>query len=85
MSNLFAFIVQSCQLNVSTLKKLILMNTEMKPRLLNIGLTLLAIVMLASCSKKPEESASSTSPTPSAIEQTPSSGNAATSTPPKAK
>ncbi|MEH2298251.1 MAG: hypothetical protein V7K88_04095 [Nostoc sp.] len=61
------------------------MNTEMKPRLLSIGLTLLAIVMLASCSKKPEEASSSISSTPSAIEQTPSSGNAATSTPPKAQ
>jgi cytoskeletal protein RodZ len=61
------------------------MKSKMKPRLLSIGLTLLAIVMLASCSKKPEESASSTSSTPSAIEQTPSSGNATTSTPPKAE
>lgn len=59
------------------------MNTQMKPRLLSIGLTLLAIVMLASCSKKPEESATSTPSTPSAVAPAQSSGDTATSTSPK--
>jgi len=56
------------------------MNTQLKHHQWSIGLTLLAVLMLTSCGKKPEEPVSSTPENPTAISQVKSSPTAATTT-----
>ncbi|AFZ22468.1 hypothetical protein Cylst_0090 [Cylindrospermum stagnale PCC 7417] len=45
------------------------MNTQVKPRQLSLGLTLLAVLMLASCGNKPEEPVSNKPENPAPVSQ----------------
>ncbi|BAY21248.1 hypothetical protein NIES2100_09980 [Calothrix sp. NIES-2100] len=56
------------------------MKTKIKLRKLGIGLTLLSVLMLASCSKKTEESATTNPEKPTAVSQVKPTANGATST-----
>ncbi|MDZ7957607.1 MAG: hypothetical protein RMY34_06825 [Aulosira sp. DedQUE10] len=56
------------------------MNTQIKFRKFGIGITLLTVLMLASCSNKPEESASSNPENPTAVSQVKPSAKSASST-----
>ncbi|BAY10812.1 sunset domain-containing protein [Calothrix sp. NIES-2098] len=54
------------------------MNTQIKLRRFSIGLTLLAVLMLASCGQKPEESATTTPEKPTAVSQVKPNGQSGT-------
>ncbi|MDZ8051162.1 MAG: hypothetical protein RMX68_017960 [Aulosira sp. ZfuVER01] len=54
------------------------MNTQNKLRRFSIGLTLLTIVMLASCGNKPEESATTNTEKPTAVSQVKPTANSGT-------
>ncbi|BAY97946.1 hypothetical protein NIES37_18940 [Tolypothrix tenuis PCC 7101] len=56
------------------------MKTQISARQFGIGLTLLTVLMLASCGQKPEESASSNTENPTAVSQTKPTAKSATAT-----
>ncbi|MHC5721188.1 MAG: hypothetical protein ACYTX0_56510, partial [Nostoc sp.] len=58
------------------------MNNQLKPRQLSMVVTLFTVLMLSSCGKKPEESTSTTSQTPTAVAPaSPASSTAASPVP----